>query len=258
MLGDPYFIYVSSDNRIDGNSHDFIFTDINFPITNNYDRVSVVGITIPKSWYLIDDDNNNFIIIENSINKTITISNGNYDLNQFLTELTNKINAVCDETYDVTINLNTGKLVFTITTTPVVQPTLKLTNSINKQLGFEQGEYLFSGNILTSVNVISLQKTEHIKVFSNIVPEQGILVDMAVSDEDFTHISYFPNDIVGHSRSFKNTTSNFWSFKILDFNTGNLIDLNGLSVSMSLIFFRKDRTPEIIFNNNLVERLKLK
>ena len=53
------------------------------PLNEDYDSICVPQISIPISYYLIQDGYNTFTLIENGSSYLVTIPVGNYNLNSF-------------------------------------------------------------------------------------------------------------------------------------------------------------------------------
>jgi len=106
--------------------------------------VTVLNAQIPVSFYIIDETNNVLNYLQGAVQKTITISVGNYNGNQLVTALNAGFTA---NSTDITASLNTlnGLLVFTVTV-PALTYTFQSTSTIKKILGFDS-------NLITSTFV---------------------------------------------------------------------------------------------------------
>ena len=62
-------------------------------LDNDFDSVVVLQASIPISYYMVQDGYDSFILRENGVNTTITINEGNYNANTFLTTIINLLNA---------------------------------------------------------------------------------------------------------------------------------------------------------------------
>ena len=97
-------VYMNSRNRASGTHSDFTYEIDFMGESSKYTNVVVLSATIPKSYYLIDDTNDTFTLNEDTGNKTITITHGNYDIDSFRTELTTKINNVVNSVLKLSIS----------------------------------------------------------------------------------------------------------------------------------------------------------
>jgi hypothetical protein len=241
---DKDIVYVSSANRDSGDSDDFtinLTTQIRTP--NDYDTVSLLNFSCPKSYYLINSLNNTFTVNENGNITTITITPGNYTLigplDVFSTVLTNALSS-CLWDYAITTNTSTGKYEFDVTGNGGIQPIFNFSgNSPYQILGFEKTSYTFTANSLTSVNIVNFQLVNNIKLCCNFV-DKGILSIIVPNTSDFSNISYaeYNANFASH-RLTTNSLGNakFW---IVEGNTGNPIDLNGLNFSFTFVIYKKN------------------
>jgi len=88
---DKEIIYISSSDRIAGDSSNFLFK-MDIDTNALYDHITVLQASIPKSYYLISSDNDEFILNENLINIVIKIPNGNYTINAFKKTIADLLN----------------------------------------------------------------------------------------------------------------------------------------------------------------------
>jgi hypothetical protein len=79
---------ITSKNRINGPTHNFNI-NINIPsdVISKINYVSITDISIPKSFYQIENNYNTFSLYEDDILITITLAPGNYSKTQLLTYL---------------------------------------------------------------------------------------------------------------------------------------------------------------------------
>ncbi len=72
-----YFVYVDSRKRSGGTGTDSNFSYfMNFPPDVTYDRVTVIDLLCPKSYYLIQSGYNTFQLMENNVIVTISVPIG--------------------------------------------------------------------------------------------------------------------------------------------------------------------------------------
>ena len=236
-------IYVNSANRTSGTSSDFIFDMSNqTKIPNDYDTITLLNFTCPKSYYLINNTNNTFIVNETGVNHTITIPNGNYSFSTLSTQLSDSLNNISSGlswTYGVSTNTSTGKFTFTVSGNSG-QPTFDFSDSeLFSIVGFEQSAYTFSANVLTSVNIVNFQLTNSILLCCDMV-RGNILSTIVPNSQDFSYISYQeqnPN-FASHPLSIQNNIQT--RFYLLDGNNGSNINLNGLSFSFTIVLYKKN------------------
>lgn len=237
---DKDIVYVSSNDRYSGNSNDFVInlTDrIKSP--NDYDTLTLLNFTCPKSYYLFNNINNKFYVNENGNISTITITNGNYDFTSLANELNTKL-AGCLWTYAVSTNIVTGKFTFSVTNNGGIQPIFDFSgNSPYRIIGFDKAIYPFVTNSLTSVNIVNLQLTNTIKICCSII-SKGTLATIIPNISDFSTITYSEQNPNFSSHGI--LTSNLGSVRIwlLDAISGNPLDLNGLDWFFSFAIYKKN------------------
>ena len=75
-------------------------------------EISILNAQIPISFYIINSYNNKLFFTYGGVSKSITITYGNYNANDFIIQLTNQF-SVAGCAISSTINRNTGVLTFT-------------------------------------------------------------------------------------------------------------------------------------------------
>jgi hypothetical protein len=236
-------VYVNSNNRSQGNSHDFII-DLSQQIkpNNDYDSICLLNFTCPKSYYLIDELNNRFTVLEGLNSTLITIPSGNYD---FLTlrATMQTLLQVCNFTYAVSANQVSGKYEFSVSNN-ASQPYFIFTNdSPNKTIGFEIDTYQFSANALTAPNIVNFQRTNTIELCSDIV-KKSIFASIIQNSPDFSNITYTEFNASLSSQSLIKNNVNAVRFYLLDGNTGKPLLLNGLNFSFTFCIYKKNNYYE--------------
>ena len=249
-------IHVDSDRKYSGTHSNFTFS-ISFN-NQEFDRVSVLSVSVPKTFYLVNEQNNKFILQEEDVNTEITLTVGNYSLRNLSLELTSKMNAATSQSqvYSVTIpsqtEPQTGKLTIyedNITTLPTK---LIFYSSLAKVLGFELGSTnIFNLSSLSSVNVCFLTISE-IYLKSNLVQANNnklgddILISINIINvPDFSAISYQSNDVFYSSKPINSVNTNNVSFIFTD-GDDNILDFNGISCNIDLVLFKYDDTNSLI------------
>ena len=91
---DHQIFYINSRNKITGTYSDFTFKLENLR-DSNFDTVTVLSCSIPKTYYLLQGGYNTFSVVENSTPRTITMPVGNYNRNSFRSVLTTQLNSGC-------------------------------------------------------------------------------------------------------------------------------------------------------------------
>ena len=238
---DKDIVYVSSSDRISGTSNDFIINLCDrIKTPNNYDTVSLINFSCPKSYYLFNSLNNRFIVIENGNQTVITIPIGNYDFYTLTNEL-NTLLSACVYTYQVTNSQLTGKFLFTVSNNNNIQPSIDFNtaNSAYKILGFDKLLYTFAGNTLSSANIVNLQLTNTVRLCANFI-YRGTLATIIPNIADFSMINYNEYNPNFTSHSITNTSLGNVRFWLLDGITNNPLNLNGLDWFCTFAIYKKN------------------
>lgn len=245
-------VYVSSANRISGNSSNFLYS-FNIDKDSQFDHVAVLQASIPKSYYLINPNNDEFTLSEGVSSVVILIPNGNYTLTAWKNVITNILNNNSPNGWTYTVafpspsGTNTGHLLFTVSGNGGIQPSFTFSETLYQQFGFNSGTYSFVDNQLESVNVINLQLNTALFIHSDIVNNKSdaILQDIYSNSDDFSYITYQATEVLSYSKElcYKN---NFTNRFFLTDAQGNEVNLQGLNWNMTLIFFKKNNTLDMI------------
>lgn len=248
MLGHPRMLIVNSYNTLvnSASTSDFY---IKLPAWyDQYDTIAVQNIQIPKTYYGISSGSNSFTITENGTPRTITLTVGNYNFTSLATELKTQLGL----TYTVTPNASRGTYTIgnssAITTTTYTFTDQRLSHT----LGMDFPSSTFSG--LSYETDIILYNTPSILVHSDIannvsysgtnnLMDDTILAIPVGNIGDLSYLSWTNNDVanINYANSLKNTIR----FYLTDIYNQSL-NLNEMPVLITLIFYNKDDTNQLI------------
>lgn len=245
-------IHVNSAFRQSGTDSDFI---VNIPLkkNNRFTHVAIIDISVPKSYYLIPEAENTFIIRENQVDYTITIPAGNYNITSFIYVLNNLFQHTAGTNHysvsfpDSKTEAQTGKMTFTHTNIQHTSEFIFGDNHLPEVMGFARGstnQFVIgqTSSTLTSKNICNLQKESTIFVHSDMAsdPNSDILIELFASgNPDLSNINLTSGDLEEHSKEFIGSQSNSFHFYITDEYKQN-IDLNGVNVLITLLFYEKN------------------
>ncbi len=247
--------YIDSDNRINGTNSDFSFS-IDLGRDNEFDSVCVLQASIPKSYYLIPDGGNTMILTENGIDEVITFPVGNYSRSSLMaqTQLLLNTNSPHGWTYTISvpntsINPETGLYTFTVSGN-MSQPRLTFVNNIlHEVLGFDRNtSYDFVGDVLTSVDVVKLQKEDTLFIRSDIASNgtDNILQEIFTFDSlDYSNIVFLNPSVEAYSKALVSNTANSFRFYLTDENA-TTIDLNGQNWQMTILVYKKQNLFNVL------------
>jgi hypothetical protein len=261
-LTNKRIFYINSHERIEGSHSNFQY-NIQIP-PYEFDGVCLLSAVIPKSYYLIRNGKNTFTLQELGVNYTITIPIGNYSATSLRSTLATALSAasgngwVYTVTYpNISTSANTGKFTFTVSGN-TGQPSFIFTTNVYEVLGFEPNSTVtFTANTLTSVNVVKLQVEDTLLLHSDICSngKDDILNEIFIAaSPDFSNIKYQCPDVQAYSKSLSTQNNNVYRFSLTD-EDGNMIDLNGLNIVLTLVLYK---TEDIMKNYIKFQLLKEK
>lgn len=257
--------YINSKNAISGSHEDFYHL-IDLKDHHECDKVAVLQASIPKSFYLIQNGYNTFTLRELGVDYTVTLTPGNYNRKSLKITLQTILNDTSfnNWTYNISIptsnEVDTGKLTFSVSNNSSNQPSFifPTTGNIYEVLGFEAGSTNnFINDNLISQNVIKLQKEDTIYIHSDIAggSTSTLLQDIHAEAIDFDHI-VFRNTIPElYNKPINTTYNNIYRFYLTNEND-ELLNLNGLNWSMTLLVFKKDSFIEDLKQHIKIMKLK--
>ena len=242
-----YYVYVNSRDRLAGTDSQFSY-NINFPSDIDVDHVTVLNALIPKSYYLIQVGHNTFDLDENGIIVTIPIPIGNYLLNAFRATVQTLLNTYSPNhwTYTITFpssaSAQTGKFTYQVSGNSS-QPSIIVQDHVYEPLGFTRfTTNKFVSNSLKSPNVLKLQSEDRLLIHSNLVNNPGrddILVSInAATNVNFSSIAYI-NYAPEFDAKRLNQNLNTYNFYLMN-EDGLIMDLNGLNLNITLLFYKQD------------------
>jgi hypothetical protein len=226
------------------------------PNDNYYNRIILNSAIIPKSFYLIRDGYNTFILKEGVNLWQITIPIGNYTLSEFTTQ----IQALLDDhtfiqfTYVMTFSKRLGKFTWNISNNSGVQPSFIFTTNVFEPLGFDKNTTnSAAGNVLTSTNIINLNPNEMIYICSDLVnnSENQILEAIPMSNIPDYSYQYYQNTSTHTIKELTNNRNQTFTFQIKD-SFHRLLDLNGKNIVFTICCHKEHNTDELIRENILI------
>jgi len=250
-----FYHIVDSSDRVSGSTNNFII-NIPMPNDNEYNRIILNSAIIPKSFYLIRDGYNTFILKEGVNLWTVSIPIGNYTL----TEFTTQIQALLDDhtfiqfTYVMTFSKRLGKFTWSISNNSGVQPSFIFTTNVFEPMGFDKNTTNTAvGNVLTSTNIINLNPNEMIYVCSDLVnnSENQILEAIPMSNIPDYSYQYYQNTSTHTIKELTNNRNQTFTFQIKD-SFHRLLDLNGKNIVFTICCHKEHNTDELIRENILI------
>ena len=241
-------IVIDSGSRqnLSDNTNDFgIIVDV--PALN-WTHVSCTQLSIPKSFYTIKSGHNSFVVNEDGVNATVSITAGYYDSASLITAVENAMNLACAyQPYTMTYSGLTNKYTWVAGNVLGAQPYFTFPdasqyNGFWSALGFKSNESpVFVANTLTSTTSVNLPFVRGITVVSDIVEgsQDSSLITVLTAQQgpDYGYIDYQCNDHVSVQRAFTKSQYNIYRFSLYDQSGTNLVELNNTDWTMVLTLF---------------------
>ena len=250
FVTNPHFIYINSRDRINGTDENFTY-NINFPSGLDFTHVVCLNVLIPKSYYLIQNGEleNIFQLRENEITVTVTVPIGSYLLNSFKTTIGTLLSNASPNgliytlTYPSLSGPDTGKWTYT-QSNAAIQSSIITNAHLFEPLGFSvSSTNTFIGTTLVSSCVIKLQSEDRLLVHSNIAANptnDDVLVSInSTTSINYSSIAWDNPSPEFYSHILSSDKNNVYSFSLTDEN-GELIQLNGLNMNLTLLLYKKD------------------
>lgn len=256
MISEKKIFYINSENRLSGTNSNFTFR-IDTKNNDDFDYVVLLQASIPKSYYLISEGSNTFILNETGNDTIITLPNGNYSRSSYRAQLETSLNAGSPNgwTYTVTIPNSsqtgeTGHYTFNVANNGGIQPYFAFVeNSIHEASGFQPNSInYFVGDQLISSDVVKLQREDALFIHSDMCSNgsDDILQEIYTFDSiDFSNIVFINQDVEAYSKLITNKNSHVFRFYLTD-DFSNEINLNGQNMNFTIMLYKKDDTLKLI------------
>lgn len=251
--------YVNSKKRLGGTTSSFTY-EMKMPADSKFDSVCVLSASIPKSFYMIQEGSNTFLLGEDGefgAFTTCTIPPGNYEASTFIVVLQTLLNTSSPHewTYtiaqpDIQIEADTGKLTYSVVGNEGVQPIIAFNNGsyLYEQMGFAASSTnTFEDDTLTSTYAINLNRESTLYLHSSLVQsdDSDVLIEIfAAGSPDFANITYQCTAPELYSKTMRQTGSSY-DFRLCN-EDGKEIQLNGGDIQLTVCCYRRTRTLENI------------
>lgn len=156
-------VILDSRNRLRGTSTNF---DVNINPSITFSSMRLKSFHVPVSWYNITSDNNTFTIEQASIDYTVTVTVGRYDMTQLLSALESGLNTATGSTFSCTRDDKTGLV--TIADTTPTNFIIKSNGNLEDYLGFTSQQS--GGASYTASKVSKLYNPDYIILSLSAVP----------------------------------------------------------------------------------------
>lgn len=260
LIKDQQIIHINSKFRTAGTDDDFEY-EIQLKKANNFTHVAVLNISIPKSYYLIPEGENTFIVEEEGSQQTVTIPEGNYSITSFLFVLNNLFQHGGGHLQHYSASFpnskteaQTGKITFTHNNANHESSFIFGNDHLPEVMGFERSStnvFTLGQNdsVLVSKNICNFQRESTLFLHSNLADNTNddILLEMFASgNPDLSNINFEnQGNLEEHSKLVTNSLSNSYRFYLTD-EYSQRINLNGVNMLITLCFYEKENVNRLI------------
>lgn len=261
MIGAPHHVYIDSDYALSGDCGNFNYA-FNLPKNRVFDSVAVLQASIPKSYYVVREGLNTIVLTEGASSVTITITAGNYSMESFRVTLQAALNSNSPHSWVYTITrptvttaVSTGKYTFGVTGN-TSQPSLYFPaqSLLYKQCGFNwNSTNTFVAGSIVSRNVVNFNTVQAVIIKSDMIEGSGtnsvhgasVLQEVySFNVYDYSTIGFQTTDSITNAKKLKANDFTIANFTITDLDD-QIIDFNGQSMNMSLLFFKRSTYDEM-------------
>jgi len=245
------FVYCTSAGQLSRNNNRFLITP---KFNQSYNRVCVLQCNVPISYYVIQNTNNTFTLSENGQEVSISIPEGNYSIKTFcitVAELLND-NSPNGLTYtmtyysDINNTVIDGRIYYTVNNAVMpISLIMDSRSSVYEQFGFNsESTNSFSSGLLESTNVCKFVPEDAIHLHCDAVDASycgsDILLEMYFSNNIPLGVQSFTCPDVAHYARPCRVSRDTGIIEISITSEDDLpLYLNGLNISMSLLFFNE-------------------
>ena len=238
--------YINSRNRENGTDNDFEVT-VQLPSFQNFSKICVLSITLPKSYYCVQDGYNTFILKENTTQTTITLPPANYNRRSLASTITTLLNLVSPNgwIYEITypnhlLNADNGKYTITVSGNSTQPSFIFDDNGVYELLGFSANSTnTFINDKIISTNVCKIQSEDVIRLHSNMSDNNGddVLLEIySGSTQTFSNIVWTCPDVQAYSREITRRSTNSYRFFLTN-EDNQRINFNGLNVCFTILVY---------------------
>ena len=250
--------YVNSRDKLNQTDTETNFSySMNIDPHGEFDRVVVLSCSIPKSYYLVQENENTFTLEEVNDQATITFPPGNYNRNSLASTLKSLLNSsspkgwIYSVTYDnINLSEDNGKF-HIIVSNNTDQPSFIFNEFLAEQLGFAKNKtYTFDSNELISEYVCNLSIETTLYLHSNICQNSegdNVLQEIYSNGEaTYSYINFQNNIPYEYSKVMASRNpSNVYTFSLRDEN-GYLINTNGININFTIMVFKLNDIDKLI------------
>lgn len=266
IITSQQIFYINSADRINGTDSNFTIIVENINKNVNFTHVVVLQAIIPKTYYLVINNNNTFILQEDTNSIEITLPPGNYSKISFKSKLqsllnSNSPNSFIYKVYDDNISNepDTGRFYYEVSNNNEIQPSFIMNSELHNQFGLQKDSTNnFINNKLTSTHFINFTLENTLFIHSDIcqnTTSNNVLQEIYTAGvATASYIKYDCYQLEAYSKIF-NKNSGTYNFYLTNEN-GIPLDLNGINMEITIMIYKKNTIDDEI--RDYIEMTKLK
>lgn len=222
--------------------------EANIKIPQNHNRISVLNASLPKTYYVIQDSSNTFLL--DSTEYTVPV--GNYSSSELITAINSLTTGVASFSLSTLTNL--------VTITSTVSDTIQCTASVARCLGLEKDtEYSFSDNIVTSIRPINFQQVLEVAILCDLAIDTSaanpanMLGKIPMSDQYYSNIINYVNP--NPEMSSKALVNNPVKYVTLTLQNEDeeTINFNNSEIRLTLVSYEDINTKQFLRINRYLD-----
>jgi len=248
QISEKKIFYISSGDQLTGLNSTFSYSIQTPADFNKYDRITILQANIPISYYVVQAGFNTFVLDENGSQVTLTVPEGNYNMNSFSIVVLALLNAGSPNGYTYTMTYsnnftqtNTGKYTFTVNNASTISIIVSNT-TLHEQFGFQaDSTNTFVSQSLVSTNVVKFIPEDTIFIRSPILDEQQDVVQEIYNSNSipFSNLTFLNPDPLTYSKKLKSGFNRNLAFSITN-EDGVPLYLNGLNILLTVCFYKSN------------------
>ena len=253
------FVVISSKYRTEDSRST---TDFTYSIGSALEvyAVAIKSVSIPNVQYNINKTNNTLCIYKNSNSiQTITIPEGQYDIESFIDALQTHISLAISDTVTITHSCLTGKLTIAMESSSIKFSIDPILSPLSKGIGLGSAVGKFYPTIeslsMTCPNLHNLAGLKNYYLSSRVLSQgfngvfkNGINIPLVMNipvDVPYGVCEHYdPQDIQLNLKRFNREQNIQWiDIKIVDEDL-NVVDLHGSDIEIVIKIYKKDQIPK--------------
>ena len=243
------YIHVNSKDRTASSNSSTDF-EVLLSQALEFDEIQLNTLQMPYTYYNVNSTNDLLVINWNGANHNLTVTNGNYSLNELQTELNSLVQTINSS---ITVTLDTNLWMFTFnfaSANPSTGSLILSQSTINRLIGFNTNTDTSASSYITSTVPAMFLDQSFLFISITTIGNNVTSTTASNSYSFYVPITVNGGDLLTYTSNldldnkFKvSTKTKYFSFRIRVYDTfGNILDINNSDWSMILKVFYKNRS----------------